>query len=187
MDWKKGRFNVNAETTLINRALRGWQSANGDSVNYFRFEVADSVMHPVYDEATEEGKAFYGRWELPALHVTHVESGNEEPRDSGLYITDTLQVVCSFDQLSKLGLRWLDLRHGSYQRDRIAYDNLLWAVRRVNVTGQVRRRDIVVTFEAVQIKGDELVNDPVFAPYLTDHYQHQAAPQEGEKHVDPYA
>lgn len=172
LDWKRGRFGVNTETTLIHRALRGWQSRTGDSVTYFRFRHSESDMHDVYDEGTGVGKVFYGKWQLPALHVTHVESANEDPRDSGLYITDALRVVLEFDQLSKFGLTQMDIKHGSFQRDRIAYDNALYAVQRVNVVGQIRRRDVVVVIEAQQIRNDELVNDPMFSPYLTDPSQH---------------
>ncbi|WP_274032547.1 hypothetical protein [Streptomyces sp. MMBL 11-1] len=163
---------MNTETTLIHRALRGWQNRTGDSVTYWRFRRDESDMHDVYDEATGVGRVFYGKWQLPALHVTHVESANEDPRDAGLYITDTLRVVLEFDQLTKFGLSEMDIKHGSFQRDRIAYDNALYAVQRVNVLGQIRRRDVVVVIEAQQIKSDELVNDPLFANYLIDPSQH---------------
>lgn len=167
-DWKRGRFGINTETTLIHRALRGWQNRTGDVVTYFRFQRDESGMHEVYDEASGAGRVFYGRWQLPALHVTHVESGNEEPRDSGLYVVDTLRVVLEYDQLIKYGLTEMDIKHGSFQRDRVAYDNALYAVQRLQILGQIRRRDVVVVIEARQIRNDELVNDPEFADYLSD-------------------
>ena len=168
LDWKRGRFGINTETTLIHRALRGWQARTGDSVTYYRFQHAESEMHDVYDEATGAGRVFYGRWQLPALHVTHVEAPNDQPRDSGLYITDTLRVVLEFDQLTKFGLTEMDIKHGSFQRDRIAYDGLLYGVDRVSVLGQIRRRDVVVAIDATQIHNDELVNDPAFIAYQQD-------------------
>lgn len=167
-DWKRGRFGINTETTLIHRALRGWQNRTGDTLTYFRFQRAESDMHEVYDEATGAGRVYYGRWQLPALHVTHVESPNVDPRDSGLYVTDALRAVLEFDQLVKHGLTEMDIKHGSFQRDRVAYDNALYAVQRVNILGQIRRRDIVVVIEAEQIQNDELVNDPMFRQYLVD-------------------
>ncbi|MFH9731869.1 hypothetical protein [Streptomyces sp. NPDC017260] len=196
-DWKRGRFNINAETTFIHRALRGWQSTTGDTLTYFRFQHAESDMHDVYDEATGAGRVYYGRWQLPALHVTHVEAANTDPRDSGLYVTDTLRAVLEFDQLTKFGLSEMDIKHGSFQRDRVAYDGLLYGVQRVNVVGQIRRRDVVVVIEAEQIQNDELVNDPMFRQYLTDPTELPAVspelmaqtvlpPEEGEDD-DPYA
>jgi len=167
-DWKRGRWNINTETTLIHRALRGWQNRTGDTLTYFRFQRDESDMHEVYDEATGAGRVFYGRWQVPALHVTHVESGNDIPRDSGLYVTDTLRAVLEYDQLTKFGLTEMDIKHGSFQRDRMAYDNALYGVQRVSILGQIRRRDVVVVIEGQQIHNDELVNDPQFQQYLID-------------------
>lgn len=185
LDWKRGRFGINTETTFIHRGLRGAQNRTGDSVTYFRFQYAETEVHPVYDEATGGGKVFYGRWQLPALRVTHVEAANTDPRDSGLSITDVLRVVLSFDQLAKFGLTELDIKHGSFQRDRVAYDGLLYAVQRVNILGQIRRRDVVVVIEAQQLRNDELVTDPQFQDYLVDPSQHAASPELMAQSVNP--
>jgi hypothetical protein len=173
LDWKRGRFNINTETTLIHRGLRGWQRSVGDNFTYFRFSYGESEMHPVYDEATGTGKQFYGRWQVPALHVIHNEATNDEPRDSGLYITDSLHVICEYDQIWKVGLTQVAIKHGCFQRDRIAYDNILYAVKHVDVQGQIRRRDIIVSIDATQIMDDELVNDPIFSDYLKDPCQNE--------------
>ncbi|MFJ3271001.1 hypothetical protein [Streptomyces sp. NPDC086776] len=189
LEWKRGRWNINTETTLIHRGLRGWQRATGDSFTYFRWQYGDSEMHPVYDEATGVGKQFYAPWQLPALHVNHSEAANAEPRDSGLYIVDSLHVTCEFDQLAKAGLTDVNIKHGAYQRDRVAYDNCMFAVKHVDIRGQIRRRDIIVTIDAVQIRDDELVNDPQFAAYLRDFSRNPSEPhalsEEGD--ADPYA
>lgn len=166
--WKRGRWNVNTQTTMIHRGLRAWQRNAGDSFTYWRFDYDSSQMHPVYDEGAGTGKAFYGAWQVPALHVDHSEAANLEPRDSGLYIMDTLTVTCEFDQLAKAGLTEVDLKHGVFQRDRITYDNIVFGVKHVDIHGQMRRRDIIVTISAAQIMNDELVNDPIFRDYLVD-------------------
>ncbi|WP_156178996.1 hypothetical protein [Saccharothrix sp. ST-888] len=122
----------------------------------------------MYDEGAGAGKAFYGAWQVPALHVDHNEAANLEPRDSGLYIMDSLTVLCEFDQLTRVGLTEVDLKHGVFQRDRITYDNIVFGVKHVDIRGQIRRRDIIVTISAEQIMNDELVNDPIFRDYLVD-------------------
>lgn len=179
LDWKRGRFNVNTETTLIHRGLRGWQRLAGDVFSYWRFDYGSSEMHSVYDEGSGVGRQFQGPWQVPALHVVHVESQNTDPRDSGLYITDTLHVIAEYDQIWKVGLTEADIRHGSYQRDRIAYDNILYQVQQVSIKGQIRRRDFIVGIDAIQIKNDELVNDPVFSAYARDPSQLPSGPDEG--------
>lgn len=168
LDWKRGRWNVNAETTLIHRALRGWQRAVGDRVTYWRWQYNPSEMHAVYDEGTGVGRIFSGPWQLPVLHADHGEAGNSQPRDSGLSVTDRLEITAEFDQLTRVGLTDLDIRHGAYQRDRVAYDGLLYAVQHVDILGQIRRRDMIVRISCVQIRDDELVDDAQFADYLDD-------------------
>jgi hypothetical protein len=169
LDWKRGRWNVNSETTFIHRGLRAWQRGWGDSFTYWRFDENATQVHPVYDEGTgAAGKQFYGAWQVPALHVGHNEATDMEPRDSGLYVTDSLVVTCEFDQLMKVGMTEVDLKHGAYQRDRMTYDGIVFGVKHVDIEGQIRRRDIIVSISGTQIMNDELVNDPMFRDYLVD-------------------
>lgn len=172
LDWKNGRFNINTETTLIHRGLRGWQRQIGDSVIWWRFDYAQSQMDPIYDEGTSVGRVFYGPWTIPTIHCEHIEGTNTEPRDEGLYQVDELHVIAEFRQIQEVGLTFMDLRTGNYQRDRLAYDNKLFQIQECLVLGQIRRRDIIVSITATQIKNDELVDDPQFSAYLIDPTQH---------------
>lgn len=173
LDWKRGRFNINAETSAIHRGLRGWQRSTGDSIVYFRFDYEHTQVDDVYDEATGAGKKYYGPATVPVLHANHSEAANSMPRDSGLYVVDTLFVTASFDQLKKAGLSYMDIQHGQYQRDRVAYDNLLYDVSQMNIQGQVRRRDIIVSLTCTQVMNDELVNDPDFGDYSVNAYANE--------------
>lgn len=167
LDWKRGRFNVNTETTLIHRALRGYQRQVGDIMTYWRFDYNSSQMHPVYDEASGPGRVYYGPWQIPVIHVNHGEAGDTNPRDSGLYVRDTLFIIAEFSQISRAGLTDADIKHGAYQRDRVAYNNSLFAVSHMDILGQIRRRDIIVSLTCEQLRDDELVDDPQFEPYVT--------------------
>src|SRR5690348_17234453 len=118
LDWKLGRFNINTETTLIHRGLRGWQRRTGDSVLWWRFDYENSQMHAIYDEGTGVGRNFYGPWYIPTIHCEHIEGANTEPRDAGLYQVDQLHVIAEFRQIEKVGLTVMDLQTGNYQRDR---------------------------------------------------------------------
>lgn len=166
LDWKRGRFNINAETTMIHRALRGFQRQVGDNMTYWRFDYNASEMHDVYDEATGPGRVYYGPWQVPVIHVDHGEAADTTPRDSGLYIRDTLSIVADFAQIEKTGLTDADIKHGAYQRDRVAYNNSLFAVTHMDILGQIRRRDIIVSLTCEQLRDDELVDDPQFEPYV---------------------
>lgn len=167
IDWKRGRWGAEVETQQIADALRGWQPAFGDQVSYYRFDYAHSVEHNVYDEAVGTGRAFSGPIDVPALHVIH-DFGGDTLDESGFYTNDEIRVTCGFRQLARTGLTHADLRNGRYLRDRLAYDDKLFRILAMAVQGQIVRSDIVVTIRAVQLKGDEIADDALFAQYAVD-------------------
>lgn len=167
MDWKRGRWGAEVETQQIGDALRGYQPAFGDLVNYFRWDYAASAENNVYDEAVGVGRQFLGPVEVPVLHVTP-RFGEDELLDSGFYTNETIQVVAGFRQLARTGLTLLDLRNGKYLRDRFAYDGSVFRVLGMNIQGKLIRSFIIVEINAVQLKPDEIVDDPQFAQYAVD-------------------
>jgi hypothetical protein len=64
-----------------------------------------------------------------------------------------------------VGIRYVFVHRADYLRDRIVYDNKVFRVMKINVLGQIQRRDLIVSIEATQVRGDELVNDAQFAKY----------------------
>lgn len=167
LDWKRGRWSAGVETEQIADGLRGYQPAFGDHITYFRFDFEKSQRHAVYDESVSVGRQFAGPIEVPVLDVIHA-MGAVENIDEGFYTVDSLRVSCGFRQLGRTGLTDSDLRNSGYLRDRIAYDGRLFRVKEMRVLGQIQRADVTVEINAVQLKTDELVNDPQFAQYAAD-------------------
>ncbi|MFH9606862.1 hypothetical protein [Streptomyces sp. NPDC017448] len=167
LDWKRGRWSAEVEVQQIGDGLRGYQPAYGDQVSYWRFDYEKSKKHSVYEEAVEEGRQFIGPHEVPVLDVLHGFGGNEL-HEGGFYTNDTLRVTCGFRQLSRTGLTNTDLRTSAYLRDRMAYDGKLFRLLSITVQGQIQRTDVVVELNAVQLKPDEIVNDPLFVQYARD-------------------
>jgi hypothetical protein len=161
LDYESGRFTADYETAEISRTLKGWQSEFGDSVLYYRYWGEHTEVHNIWDEATGEGRVWHPPAEVGVLHVTHVEGGNED-RAQGQYYNDSLYLTASFDQLRRIGMTELDLQYQSYLRDRIVYDYRVFRVTRLQVMGQVQRRDVVVSIEGTQVKPDEMMNDKGF-------------------------
>lgn len=165
LDFKRGRFTADYETDQINGSLRGWQAEFGDDITYFRFWKEQSEMDPVFDEATKAGRLYHPPKKIAVLHATHTEGGNEI-RPQGFYYNDELYVIAFFDQLMKVGFTNLDLQTYDYLKDRIVYDYKVFRVTKINVTGQVQERDVMVSIEGTQVKPDEMLNDPQFKSYL---------------------
>lgn len=165
--WKGGRFSVDFETSEIYRGLRDWQRWTGDDVYYYRFAYDQSNNDPVYGEATGPlGKVYFGPNLLPALHVMHIEGGNDNT-EQGFYYNDRAHLTMSFDQLKRAGLDKVDLNTQNYLKDRFVYDTKVFRVTSVQVLGQIQKKDIIVAIDATQVKPDEMVNDVQFAQYAT--------------------
>lgn len=164
LDFKRGRFSPDLETNEIEEGLRGYQTGYGDQIDYYRFLRESSTMHDIYDEGTEGGRVYNGPVVLPVLQVIHEEAGDED-NDTGFYYNDDLHVTLSFNTFKRAGFPHPDLTTQDYLRDRIVYDDKVFRVMKINVLGQIQRRDIVVSIEATQVRGDELVNDAQFARY----------------------
>lgn len=166
-DWKRGRWSAEVETRQIAEGLRGFQPGFGDHILYFRFDYDRSVKHAVYDEAVSVGRVFKEPLEVPALHVVHA-FGGDTLEETGFYSNDEIEVSCGFDQLIRTGLSHMDLRNARYLRDRFAYDGKLFRVLEMSIQGQIVRTDIVTTIKAMQLKADEIGDDPMFAQYAVD-------------------
>jgi hypothetical protein len=164
LDWGAGRFTVDYDTSEIQEGLRGWQSDVGDRVVYYRFFSEQSQQSDIWDEGSGVGRIFHPPMEIPVLHATHVEGGNEA-RAQGFYFNDDLYVTASFEQLKLVGLTEMDIQHYSYLKDRIVYDLRVFRVERMQILGQIQRRDTVVSIEGTQIKPDEMYNDAQFEEF----------------------
>lgn len=170
LDWKKGRFDQRYEVAQIEGALRGYQGSQiEDSVDYWRFDRANSQMDDVYNEGYGTGLVFHPSVNVPALHVTHNEGGRTGQLE-GFYFNDDLYVTTSYDMFTRTGLTNADVQHQKYLKDRIIYDGIVFRVNSIQILGQVDRRDVIVSIEGTQVKPDELSNDPQFAAYAVQPY-----------------
>lgn len=161
LDRKSGRFNVVYEGDEIDGALEGYQTVYGHEIAYFRYNRQDSFQHDVYGEATGEGRIFYAPVQVPILQVLR-EEGPAEQMEGGLFWTDSLHIIASFAHLEKTGLTKLDLQHGNYLNDRFSYDGKLFRITKISVLGQLPARDFMVGIDAVQLKKEDIINDPQF-------------------------
>jgi hypothetical protein len=165
IDWKHSqRYNADSLTKGILTAMKGWQSTYGDTLTYFRWDPAATVMDDVYDEAIGNGLIYTSQFQLPAQHVSHVEGGNENG-EYGFYYNDDLDAQIAFDRFIQCGMSMVDIMTGNYLKDRVYYDRKIFRVTHLAVEGQIQERDIIIGMTATQMKPDELVNDVFFAEW----------------------
>jgi hypothetical protein len=159
---RSARFNVDEESNAILKAMEGYQYAQGDWLAYYRWDPAATIMDDVYDEAVGQGLIYKPPFQLPVLHVTHIEGANEYG-DAGFYYNDDLDAQIAFDKFVQAGMSMADITTGAYIKDRVLYDRKIFRVTQLAIEGQVQQRDLVVGLSATMCKPDELVNDVVFA------------------------
>jgi hypothetical protein len=169
LDWKKGRFDTRYEIAQIENAARGYQGSQiEDSVLYYRFDKEETSTNDVFDEGYGGSLTFRPEVDLPVLHATHNEGGQESgENNSGFYFGDSLYVTTTYDLFSRTGLTQADIHHERYLKDRVIYDGLVFRVESIHILGQINKRDTVVSFEGSQVKPDELADSPQFAEYAT--------------------
>lgn len=164
LDWKRGRYSADQETDRVYSAMRGWRDTSGDWIDYFRFDEANTILDPIYDEATGVGRVYLPRVRVPVLHVS-VIYGENENTDTGFYFNDTLHIICAFDQFTGVGMDWSDIQNGNYLKDRIYYKQQVYRSLQITPRGQIQERPTMVAIEATQLKPDELVDDQIFAQW----------------------
>jgi hypothetical protein len=164
LDFGSGRFDADYEINDIQQSLRGWQSEFGDNVLYYRYWGEHSQVHDIWDEGTGVGRVWHPPHEIEVLHVTHIEGGNQD-RAEGQYYNDEIYITASVEQLQRLGMTELDLQYQTYLRDRLVYNFRVFRVTRMQVMGQIQKRDTIVSIEGTQVKPDEMLNDVGFEAF----------------------
>jgi hypothetical protein len=161
LDRKRGRFSVDFETNDIDQAFADWQSQNGDTVMWYRFDYTDSQINDIYDEGDGVGKVYKPPVPMPVLHATRVEGGHDNDEE-GFYWNDDMTITAAFEQVRRVGLTRLDIEHQNFLKDRIEYDNRIFRISSIEILGQIQERDVIVSIVCTEVKPDELVNDPQF-------------------------
>src|SRR5277367_6163651 len=107
--------------------MKGWQSTYGDTLTYFRWDAAATVMDDVYDEAIGDGLIYTSSFQLPCQHVSHVEGENENG-EYGFYYNDDLDAQVAFDRFIQCGMTMADIMTGNYLKDRVYYDRKIFRI-----------------------------------------------------------
>lgn len=164
----RGRFfPPKYDLTRQDRDLTQHQRTFGQEVQWYFYDPETSVYDDVYGEG--EGSGSGGRrWKgpipIPVLSAVRQE-GFKVISDDGKYVLDSLDLRLSYEQVRRVGLAPdLDQSTETHQNDRIVYDNRVFGIRNIQITGQFEQagRDVMARVLCVQVRPDELVNDPDF-------------------------
>lgn len=168
----RGRFfTPKWDLRRMDRDIALHQRAFGTTVDWYFFEPAQSTWDEIYgegqDTAVTGGRRWRGPIKIPVLSANRRE-GPKVTSEDGMYILDTIDLRMSYEQARRVGLTpEISQNQEQHYNDRFVYDNLVWGIRDISITGQFEAsgRDIMVRILGVRLRPDELVNDPDFAEW----------------------
>lgn len=160
------RFSVSSEmnrieTGLMREAHREW----GDHIKWFVFDPEASDKNDIYDVGEER------RWRppllVPCLWITRI-TGDDSYRPEGLSVSDTLQFATTYGVLQdKLGWETPELDVRDTLKDRLVFEEKIFTIVAFDVAGSLLTREAIVAVRADQVREDQALFDPEFAPPRT--------------------
>jgi hypothetical protein len=151
----------------MDRDIEKHQQAFGTVVQWYFYDPENSQYDDVYDEGSDSGNG--RRWKgpitVPVLSANRRE-GSNITSDDGMYVVDTIDLRLSYEQARRVGLvPEISRNHEMHYDDRFIYDDRVWGIRDISVTGQFEAsgHDIMARVLGGQLRPDELVNDIDFA------------------------
>lgn len=163
-----GRFNQRFDLENIFEGMSDdLQGYEGQVILWYSFDLATSHIDPIYDvgdSGADGGRSWKAPFAIPVLSVIRTE-GAEESEEQGLYSSDSLHLVISYDQAGKVGLTDIDHRSDDYLNDRFVWNDTVYTPTKIQARGLVRHQYTVIGIDALQVNPEELINDPRFALY----------------------
>lgn len=162
-------FDYRDELDNIWRGIdRDMQQQVGQTVLWYVYDSTNSVIDPIYDVGSYTapgGRKWQAPRLLPVANAIKLE-GQEVTNDRGFYVTDTLQLVFSVKAAREAGLTDIIYRPDAHDIDRVVYENKVFEVDQLRVRGVLTADYAVVGVNLLQVKPEELVNDPDFSAYI---------------------
>ena len=182
-----GRFRIDDEIANIRDGMQqDLRMPVGQSVQWWVFNQELTTADVVFDVATDkspDGRYWDRPFTLPCLSAEVIQ-GETHHDERGFYNVDRLHLTVSFADIQRL-LPDLPNNTDIHLKDRVGFRGALYQPFQIWSRGQVADHYTVVSIDALQVKPDEVVNDPQFAAGLTS-----APPQNFKKDppgaFDPY-
>lgn len=157
-----GRFSVNYEMDSYSLGIdEEIQRTVGGELPWWRFDAAATVTDDLYDI----GSAYGGRAYLPPRALKYLTAqifqGQTVQNDRGFYNADNLRLTVNMADFVRV-FPSIVPETDSFLRDRAVFNEKVFRPTRVYLRGRVTDRYTIVTMDLVEVKEEELINDPQF-------------------------
>jgi hypothetical protein len=146
----------------IEKGYKWWQRYIGTTILWWEFDYENSYKHPIYDESPE------ALWKPPIVLPVMVVIRDEDrrvPREEGFYAISTAHLTFGTKMAADAGMT--DPHDARlHLKDRFLWDDRYFEVRRFQISGRLKRFEVVVGVDGTALGDEELVNQPHFPPPL---------------------
>ncbi len=186
-----GRFTIDDELDNIHDGMhQDLQMPAGQWVQWWQYDETKTTKDAIYDTptyASPEGKYWKRPIVIPCL-AAQVFQGQTHHDDRGFYNIDRLHLTIDTKTVWRL-LPSLPNGADAHLKDRVVFRGQAYSPYQVWARGQVFDTYTVLTVDLIQVKADEMVNDPQFSADLTRQVGDGGQALTGEKPgtFDPYS
>lgn len=156
---------VKSYVNYVHRRYRWYRNYVGTTVKWFEFDPAATTKDDIYDEGPQR------RWKpaisLPVMVVIRDEE-RKAAREEGFYAAGTIHLTFGTKMALQAGMTdpytsRVHL-HDRFQFDLDDAGPVYWEVRRFQISGRLKRYEVVIGVDAMQISPEEWQNDPNWPP-----------------------
>lgn len=160
-----GRFTMDDELDNIHDGMhQDLRMPAGHTVQWWQFDSTGSAVDDIYDVAIsveDEGRYWTRPITVPCLGARVIQ-GQTHHDDRGFYNIDMLHLTIDMRVVWRL-LPTLPEGTDSHLRDRVVFQGQAYSPYQVWSRGLVDDKYTVLSVDLLQVKPDEMVNDPQFA------------------------
>lgn len=148
------------------RAMKEYQRQVGQWAHWFRFNLAATTAHPVYDVGPQ--RVWYPPITVPVMIGEYGRAGQNFD-DDGLYRLDSVHFVISKSAFFHTTMPDPDETGADHVNDRVGFDGTLFSVDSFQPRGRVAGYFWTISVDAHEVAQEDLdedAADPMFAPYI---------------------
>lgn len=142
----------------VHKAYRWYRDYVGTWVTWYEYDPARSTKDNIYDESPE------AQWKpgfiLPVMVVIRDED-RENPNPEGFYTGSTIHLTFGTEMASKAGMND-PLTATPHLKDRFKWDEAYWEVRRYQISGRLKKYEVVIGVDAQKLAAEEMFNQADF-------------------------
>jgi len=144
----------------VHKRYRWYRNYVGTTVQWWEFDREDSTTHAVYDEGPE--RIWHQPFVLPVMVVIRDED-RKVPQEQGFYAVSTIHLTFGTDMAARAGMR--DPHDARFHlHDRFLWDDKYFEVRRFQISGRLKRYEVVIGVDGTALSEEEFFNDPHWPP-----------------------